>query len=161
MPAKALAPAAAGVKGGSHLCQPTRSSPALPCCSGDPHGEQEHGKEAPYAREGKRVQRPRTQPTNAPPPLRKFTVFVSSTFRDLKDERERVARSILRAGHIPCGMEQFPSTHERGWAVIKETIDVCDYFVVFVAGKYGRDIPGSCGSAHGVSGGRRRTLPRE
>ena len=35
---------------------------------------------------------------------KKYTVFVSSTYEDLKEEREKVFKQILRVGLIPIGM---------------------------------------------------------
>jgi hypothetical protein len=40
---------------------------------------------------------------------KKYQVFVSSTFRDLVDERQDTIKSILDLGHIPAGMEGFPA----------------------------------------------------
>lgn len=71
----------------------------------------------------------------------KYTVFISSTFDDLKGEREQVADAILKLGHIPCGMEQFSAGSGRGWDVITQTIDICDYYVILVAGRYGTLFP--------------------
>lgn len=67
----------------------------------------------------------------------RYQVFISSTFTDLIDERRAVAAEILAAGHIPAGMEDFPATDERGWKTIKKTIDLCDYYVLLLAGRYG------------------------
>ena len=44
----------------------------------------------------------------------KYTVFISSTHDDLQDEREQVTDAILKLGHIPCGMEQFPDVEGAG-----------------------------------------------
>jgi len=68
---------------------------------------------------------------------KKCQVFVSSTFEDLRDTRERVAWEVLKAGHIPVGMENFSATDDRGWKVIKHAIDESDFYVVLVAGRYG------------------------
>jgi hypothetical protein len=38
---------------------------------------------------------------------KKLQVFVSSTYEDLKEERQVAVESILTAGHIPAGMELF------------------------------------------------------
>jgi hypothetical protein len=38
---------------------------------------------------------------------RKLQVFVSSTYSDLIDERQAAVAAILKAGHIPAGMELF------------------------------------------------------
>lgn len=42
----------------------------------------------------------------------KYHVFVSSTYEDLTDERERVIRAILEMGHIHVGMEMFNAANE-------------------------------------------------
>ena len=71
-------------------------------------------------------------------PLRpKYQVFVSSTFVDLRDERESVTWEILKAGHIPVGMENFSSHDDRGWKVIDKTLRTTDYYVLIIAGRYG------------------------
>jgi len=70
-------------------------------------------------------------------PERKYTVFISSTQQDLLAEREQVASEILTAGHIPCGMEQFAASGAPSWDVITRTIDICDYYVLIVGGRYG------------------------
>ncbi len=76
------------------------------------------------------------------PAFVKYTVFLSSTHDDLQHEREQVADAILKLGHIPCGMEQFSAGSGRGWNVITQTIDICDYYVLIVAGRYGTMFPG-------------------
>lgn len=37
--------------------------------------------------------------------MKKMQIFVSSTYEDLKDERQKMVEAILDAGHIPAGME--------------------------------------------------------
>lgn len=67
----------------------------------------------------------------SPPRIRparpKYQVFVSSTFSDLHEERVAVTWEILKANHIPVGMEDFPATDDRGWRIIQRTIDHSDY----------------------------------
>lgn len=72
----------------------------------------------------------------------KYQVFVSSTYRDLTEERDLVIKAILEMGHIPVGMEMFSAADEEQWNVIKKQIDQSDYYVVVVAHRYG-----SCDSA--------------
>ena len=68
---------------------------------------------------------------------KKYQVFVSSTFEDLKEERAEVVKGILEMGCIPCGMEYFPAANTDSWTYIEKLIEQCDYYVVIVAGKYG------------------------
>lgn len=70
-------------------------------------------------------------------PRPKYQVFVSSTFEDLRAEREAVAWKILTMRHIPAGMETFPAADDRGWQTITRVIDDTDYYVIILAGRYG------------------------
>lgn len=69
----------------------------------------------------------------------RFQVFVSSTQRDLKDERERIINELNRIGYIAVGMEQFPATDEEQFEYIQRIIDDSDYYVVIVKGRYGSE----------------------
>jgi hypothetical protein len=64
-------------------------------------------------------------------------VFISSTFKDLVDERRAVIQTLLEADCIPAGMELFPASDTQKWDLIKGVIDLCDYYVVIVGGRYG------------------------
>ncbi|MDQ2046105.1 DUF4062 domain-containing protein [Pseudoalteromonas sp. 20-92] len=68
---------------------------------------------------------------------RKHQVFVSSTYKDLIEERKEVIHALLELDCIPAGMELFPATDEDAWSLIKEVIDGCDYYLLIIAGKYG------------------------
>jgi hypothetical protein len=63
----------------------------------------------------------------------KYQVFISSTYADLREEREAVTWAILTARHIPVGMEAFTATDDRGWQTIKSVIDRSDYYVLILA----------------------------
>lgn len=67
----------------------------------------------------------------------KFQIFVSSTYEDLKAERDVVIKAILEMGNIPVGMEMFSAGDEQQWELIKRQIDDCDYYVVILAHRYG------------------------
>ncbi len=67
----------------------------------------------------------------------KFQVFVSSTYRDLHDERDLIIKAILEMGHIPVGMEMFSAADEEQWNIIKKQIDQSDYYIVVAAHCYG------------------------
>jgi hypothetical protein len=68
---------------------------------------------------------------------KKFQVFVSSTFRDLAEERQDAIRTILDLGHIPAGMELFPASDTEQLAYIKKVINECDYYLLIMGGRYG------------------------
>ncbi len=67
----------------------------------------------------------------------KYTIFISSTYDDLRDERDQAIKAILEMGHIPVGMEMFSAGDEQQWELIKRSIDECDYYVAILAHRYG------------------------
>lgn len=67
----------------------------------------------------------------------KFQIFISSTYRDLIEERQEIIKTILELGHIPVGMEHFPAGNEDQWTTIKGLLDDCDYYIVVLGGMYG------------------------
>lgn len=69
----------------------------------------------------------------------KYQIFVSSTYVDLKKEREEIRNAIIKMGHIPVGMEYFPASNKTQWEVIKKLIDDCDYYVLIIGGRYGTE----------------------
>lgn len=68
---------------------------------------------------------------------KRFQVFVSSTYRDLAEERQKVAQVLQSMDCIPAGMELFPAIDEEQFDFIKRVIDDCDYYILIVAGRYG------------------------
>lgn len=68
---------------------------------------------------------------------RRYNVFVSSTYEDLKEERQSVIQALLETDCFPSGMEMFPASDEDQWEMIKSFIDISDYYIVVSAGRYG------------------------
>lgn len=68
---------------------------------------------------------------------KKYQVFLSSTYMDLIDERKKVLDVLLTTGCIPAGMESFVATDDEQFNVIKKVIDLCDYYILIIAGRYG------------------------
>lgn len=68
---------------------------------------------------------------------RKYQIFVSSTFNDLKYERQVAIDTIIKLRQIPAGMELFSATGENQFEMIKPIIYESDYYLLIVAGKYG------------------------
>lgn len=68
---------------------------------------------------------------------KKYQIFVSSTFRDLADERQDAIKNILDIKHISAGMELFPASDVNQLDYIKKVIDECDYYVLIMGGRYG------------------------
>ena len=65
----------------------------------------------------------------------RFQIFLSSTFRDLREERQAALEAILELGHFPAGMEAFPAADATPWELIKTVINESDYYVLIVGGK--------------------------
>ena len=68
---------------------------------------------------------------------KRYQIFVSSTFEDLKEERQAVLWAILEMDHFPAGMELFPAADEAAWDLIKDVIDQSDYYILIIGGRYG------------------------
>ena len=63
---------------------------------------------------------------------KRYQVFVSSTYADLKEERQRVIQTLMEMDCIPAGMELFPAADEEQWLFIRKVIDDCDYYLLDV-----------------------------
>jgi hypothetical protein len=48
-----------------------------------------------------------------------------------------VIQTLLEADCIPTGMEMFPASDSDKFDLIKRVIDLCDYYVVIIGGRYG------------------------
>lgn len=76
---------------------------------------------------------------------KRYQVFVSSTYEDLRTERQEVMHALLELDCIPSGMELFPADDDDQWSLIKRLIDECDYYIVICAGRYGSISPSGIG----------------
>lgn len=74
---------------------------------------------------------------------KKLQVFVSSTYTDLKEERQTAVEAILDAGHIPAGMELFKAGNESQLKTIYKWIDESDVYMLILGGRYGSVEPKS------------------
>lgn len=68
---------------------------------------------------------------------KRYQIFLSSTFSDLKDERRKVMQALLEMDCIPSGMEFFPASDEETLEFIKTIIDESDYYILILGGRYG------------------------
>jgi hypothetical protein len=68
---------------------------------------------------------------------KRYQVFVSSTYADLREERSRVIQTLMEMDCIPSGMELFPAADEDQFEFIKKVIDDCDYYLLIIGGRYG------------------------
>jgi site-specific recombinase XerD len=74
---------------------------------------------------------------------KKLQVFVSSTYLDLINERQKAVEGILRSKHIPAGMELFIPSDKTQWEIIKEWIRDSDLLILILGGRYGSIEPES------------------
>lgn len=74
---------------------------------------------------------------------RKLQVFVSSTYSDLLHERQAAVAAVLKAGHIPAGMELFTAADRSQMTTIKQWIDESDVYMLILGGRYGSIEPTS------------------
>lgn len=72
---------------------------------------------------------------------KKYQIFVSSTYKDLVEERQIAIDIILKLNQIPAGMENFPAASITVFDHIKKIIDESDFFLLILAGKYGSCAP--------------------
>jgi hypothetical protein len=70
---------------------------------------------------------------------KKYQIFVSSTYEDLKEERDQAIKAILEMGHIPVGMEMSSAADEEQWQLITRQIEATDYYIIIVGHRYGSE----------------------
>lgn len=68
---------------------------------------------------------------------KRYQIFVSSTYSDLREEREKLLFAILKLNYIPAGMEFFPAMDEEQMSFIMRRIDESDYYVLLLGARYG------------------------
>lgn len=68
---------------------------------------------------------------------KRYQVFISSTYSDLKEERGKVMQTVMSLDCIPAGMEYFSAIDVEQLEFIKRVIDDCDYYILIIGGKYG------------------------
>lgn len=72
---------------------------------------------------------------------KRYQVFISSTYTDLRDERQKVMQAVMEMDCFPAGMELFPAMDEDQLDFIKKVIDDCDYYIIIIGGRYGNVTP--------------------
>ena len=63
---------------------------------------------------------------------RRYQIFISSTYKDLVEEREAVIKAILQNYHFPIGMEMFHADDQKQWVQIEHTIEMSDFYVLIL-----------------------------
>ena len=68
---------------------------------------------------------------------KKLQIFISSTYTDLKEERQAAVEAILKSGNIPAGMELFTAGDKSQLETITRWIDDSDIYMLILGGRYG------------------------
>jgi hypothetical protein len=68
---------------------------------------------------------------------KRYQVFISSTYVDLRTERDAVFQTLMKMDCMPAGMELFPAADEDQFDYIKKIIDDSDYYLLIIGGRYG------------------------
>ncbi|OOM76590.1 DUF4062 domain-containing protein [Clostridium sp. BL-8] len=68
---------------------------------------------------------------------KKLQIFISSTYTDLKEERQASVEAILGSRHIPAGMELFKAGNTSQLETIKKWINESDLYMLILGGRYG------------------------
>lgn len=76
----------------------------------------------------------------------KYSIFISSTFEDLKEERRAVQDTIIKTGDFPVQMESFPAADDGPFELISSLLNECDYYILIIGGRYGK--PGDDGLSY-------------
>ena len=77
-----------------------------------------------------------TQATD-PRAARKYQVFISSTFQDLKEARAEAIIGVSMCRHIPVALDDFPPAHNDAIDVIRREIEASQVYVLILGARYG------------------------
>ncbi len=69
--------------------------------------------------------------------IKKYQVFVSSTYTDLAEERRASIEAVLTSGHIPVGMEMFRGDHSDQKVIISQWLEQVDLYILILGVRYG------------------------
>jgi hypothetical protein len=67
----------------------------------------------------------------------KYLIFISSTFRDLVEERSRVIKEVLRAEQFPVAMENFVASDKAQWETIERFLSQAGCMISIIGESYG------------------------
>jgi hypothetical protein len=72
---------------------------------------------------------------------RRYQIFISSTFEDLRAERKAAVEAVFERGHIPIALENFSPSNESDLQVIKSAMKDCQVYVAILGHRYGTMVP--------------------
>ncbi|HJT27742.1 MAG TPA: DUF4062 domain-containing protein [Pyrinomonadaceae bacterium] len=68
---------------------------------------------------------------------RRYQIFISSTFKDLEDERKKAIEVVFERGHIPIALERFSAANKSDLEVIKKVMAECQVYILILGHRYG------------------------
>ena len=68
---------------------------------------------------------------------KRYLIFISSTYEDLIEEREKVIRTVLEQDCFPASMEFFPAVGMPPKELIQKVLKECDYYILIIGARYG------------------------
>ena len=69
--------------------------------------------------------------------MKRYQIFISSTYTDLQLERQAVLESVLKLRHFLVVMEHYVSTYEELFNYIQRLLDETDYYIIIIGNRYG------------------------
>lgn len=69
--------------------------------------------------------------------MRRYSVFLSSTYQDMREERRAALAAIMDHNMTPICMEHFTASNSENFRYIQELIDICDVFIMLLGDQYG------------------------
>lgn len=68
---------------------------------------------------------------------KRYQIFISSTYSDLIEERDKVTQAVLELNCFPTGMEIFPAAGIPPKNLIENVLKGCDYYLLIIGARYG------------------------
>ena len=86
--------------------------------------------------------RQRRQGSNCLSAERRYQVFISSTLKDLANERKGAMEAVYERGHIPLAFENFSPADTSDREVIERAIRESQVYLLILGHRYGKLMPG-------------------
>jgi hypothetical protein len=72
---------------------------------------------------------------------RRYQVFISSTFSDMREERKAAIEAIFDRGHIPIPLERFSPANDSDLQVIQKAMESSQVYILILGHCYGDIVP--------------------
>jgi hypothetical protein len=68
---------------------------------------------------------------------RRYQIFISSTFSDLRAERKAAVEAVYERGHIPLAVENFSASNQTDLEVIRRAMENSQVYILILGHRYG------------------------